>query len=125
MIKQIKSSEVKKFISDNTGAQLLDVRTPEEWENVGKPDGEKLGIKTHFATISRGSDGKVSQDFLDTVKKNINKDKKLLVICQAGGRSMLASQILFQEGYECLNISDGFEGNGINPGWKNEGLPSE
>tara|TARA_B110000902_G_C13854871_1_gene416679 strand:- start:100 stop:477 length:378 start_codon:yes stop_codon:yes gene_type:complete len=125
MIKQITSSEIKKFVLDNVGVELLDVRTPDEWSKVGKPNGKTLGIKTHFITICRNSNGQVSQEFLDKVKKNINKTKKLLVMCQAGGRSMLASQILFQDGYECLNISDGFEGNGINPGWKNEGLPSE
>ena len=43
MIKQLKSSEIKNFINENKDIELLDVRTQEEWDNVGKPDGEKLG----------------------------------------------------------------------------------
>ena len=46
-------------------------------------------------------------------------------MCKAGSRSMMASQLLTQENIKCINISDGYEGNGENPGWKNEGLPSK
>ena len=125
MIKQIKSSEIKNFLIDNKNVELLDVRTQDEWDNIGKPDGEKLGLKTHFVTIIRSPEPSVNKDFIEEVKKVIDVNKELLVICKAGGRSMMASQLLSQENIKCLNISDGFEGNGENPGWKNEGLPSK
>jgi rhodanese-related sulfurtransferase len=123
MIKQIKSSEIKKFLSENKNIELLDVRTQDEWDNIGKPDGENLSLKTHFITIVRSSDPAVNKEFIEEVKKVIDPNKDLLVICKAGGRSMMASQLLDQEKINCINISDGFEGNGENPGWKNEGLP--
>ncbi len=125
MIKQIKSSEIKNFLIDNKNVELLDVRTQDEWDNVGRPDGEKLGLKTHFVTIIRSPEPNANKDFIEEVKKVIDTNKELLVICKAGGRSMMASQLLSQENIKCLNISDGFEGNGENPGWKNEGLPSK
>ena len=125
MIKQIKSSEIKKLLTDNKNYELLDVRTQDEWDNVGKPDGEKLGLKTHFVTIVRSPEPSANKDFIKSVKKVIDLNKELLVICKAGGRSMMASQLLSQENISCVNISDGFEGNGENPGWKNEGLPSK
>ena len=125
MIKQIKSSEIKKLLADNKNVELLDVRTQDEWDNIGKPDGEKLGLKTHFVTIIRSPEPNANKDFIEEVKKVIDTNKELLVICKAGGRSMMASQLLSQENIKCLNISDGFEGNGENPGWKNEGLPSK
>jgi|TARA_B110001452_G_scaffold145613_1_gene121062 rhodanese-related sulfurtransferase len=125
MIKQIKSSEIKNFLANNKNVELLDVRTQGEWDNIGKPDGEKLNLKTHFVTIVRSSDPAANKEFVDEVKKIINPNKELLVMCKAGGRSMMASQLLSQENISCLNISDGFEGNGENPGWKNEGLPSK
>ena len=56
--------------------------------------------------------------------KKINKDKKILVMCAAGGRSMMAANLLEKEGYSTLNVSDGYSGNGQDPGWKNSGLPS-
>ena len=36
---------------------------------------------------------------------------------------MMAAQLLSQEGFKCINISDGFEGNEKNSGWKNIDLP--
>ena len=124
MIKQIKSSEIKKFLIDNKDVELLDVRTQDEWDNIGKPDGEKLGLKTHFVTIARSPEPDANKDFVEEVKRIIDSSKELLVMCKAGGRSMMASQLLSQENITCVNISDGFEGNGENVGWKNEGLPS-
>ena len=125
MIKQIKSSEIKNFLNDNKNTELLDVRTQDEWDNVGRPDGENLGLKTHFITIVRSSDPAANKKFIEEVKKVTDPNKDLLVICKAGGRSMMASQLLSQEKINCINISDGFEGNGEDPGWKNEGLPSK
>ncbi len=118
MIKQIKSSEIKKFIENNPKSVLLDVRTEDEWKTVGKPDTRDLGIKSFFITISQDS------SFLDNVKLNINKDDQVLVMCAAGGRSIIAANLLSNEGYDALNVSDGFSGNGDDPGWKNLGLPS-
>ena len=75
-------------------------------------------IKSFFITISQ------DQSFLDKVKENINKKNKVLVICAAGGRSIIAANLLANEGYNTLNVSDGYSGNGQDPGWKNLGLPS-
>ena len=118
MIKQIKSSDIKEFISNNPKTVLLDVRTEDEWNTVGKPDTKDLGIKSFFITISQ------DPSFLDNVKQNIDKEEQVLVMCAAGGRSIIAANLLTNEGYNTLNVSDGFSGNGQDPGWKNLGLPS-
>ena len=118
MIKQIKSSEIKKFVESNPNTILLDVRTEDEWNTVGKPDTKDLGIKSFFITISQ------DPSFLDNVKQNIDKEEQVLVMCAAGGRSIIAANLLSNEGYNTLNVSDGFSGNGQDPGWKNLGLPS-
>ena len=118
MIKQIKSSDIKKFITNNPKTVLLDVRTEDEWNTVGKPDTKDLGIKSFFITISQ------DPSFLDNVKQNIGKEEQVLVMCAAGGRSIIAANLLSNEGYNTLNVSDGFSGNGQDPGWKNLGLPS-
>jgi rhodanese-related sulfurtransferase len=118
MIKQIKSSEIKKFIENNPKTVLLDVRTNDEWKTVGKPDSTSLGIKTFFITISQDS------GFIETIKREINKENEVLVMCAAGGRSTVAVTLLHNEGYNAHNISDGFSGNGQEPGWKNSGLPT-
>ena len=118
MIKEIKSSEIKKFLESNPKTVLLDVRTEDEWNTVGKPDTKDLGIKSYFITISQ------DPSFVDSVKSNIDIKEKILVMCAAGGRSVVAANLLAKEGYDTLNVSDGFSGNGQEPGWKNLGLPS-
>ena len=118
MIKQIKSSEIKEFVENNPKTVLLDVRTEDEWKTLGKPETKDLGIKSFFITISQDT------SFLDTVKQTIDKKEQVLVMCAAGGRSIIAANLLANEGYNTLNVSDGFSGNGQDPGWKNLGLPS-
>ena len=118
MIKQIKSSEIKKFIESNPETVLLDVRTEDEWKTVGKPDTMDLGIKSFFITISQ------DQSFLNAIKQSIDKKEKVLVMCAAGGRSIIAANLLANEGYNTFNVADGFSGNGQDPGWKKLGLPS-
>ena len=118
MIKQIKSSDIKEFITNNPKTVLLDVRTEDEWNTVGKPNTKDLGIKSFFITISQ------DPSFLDNVKQSIDKNEQVLVMCAAGGRSIVAANLLSNEGYNTLNVSDGFSGNGQDPGWKNLGLPS-
>ena len=118
MIKQIKASEIKKFIESNPKTVLLDVRTEDEWNTVGKPDTKDLGIKSFFITLSQ------DQRFLESVKENIDKKEQILVMCAAGSRSIIAANLLSNEGYNALNVSGGFCGNSQDPGWKNLGLPS-
>ena len=118
MIKEIKSSEIKKFLESNPTTVLLDVRTENEWNTVGKPDTKDLGIKSYFITISQ------DPSFIESVKQNIDKKEQVLIMCAAGGRSIVAANLLAREGYNTLNVTDGFSGNGQDPGWKNLGLPS-
>ena len=119
MIEQIKSSEIKKFIEKNPKSVLLDVRTEAEWKTIGKPISDDLGIKTYFITIGQ------DPSFIESVKKEINKENQVLIMCAAGGRSIIAANLLQNEGYKAHNISDGFSFNGQDPGWKNLGLPSD
>ena len=125
MIKQIKSSEIKDFIKENSNTVLLDVRTENEWKSLGKPKAEDLNSKTYFVTVSHDlSNWQVpDQNFIVNVKKKIDKDKKILVMCAAGGRSMIAANLLENEGYSVLNVSDGYSGNSRDPGWKKSNLP--
>ena len=125
MIKQIKSSEIKNFIQENSNTVLLDVRTENEWKTLGKPKAEDLNSKTYFVTVSHDlTNWQVpDQNFIVNVKKKIGKDKKILVMCAAGGRSMIAAILLENEGYSVLNVSDGYSGNSRDPGWKKSNLP--
>ena len=120
MIKQITCKELKDYVKNNPKSVLLDVRTQEELDNIGKPDGEKIGLKTYFLEIQRDA-------FFDFVKEfknlNINQDNEVLVICASGERSQITAELLSRENYKSINISDGFMGSQEGIGWKNNGLP--
>ena len=125
MTKQILSEEVEDYVKKNPKSVLLDVRTEEEWNTDGKPDGEKIALKTHFITI-QFADKTFNQNFIEDFKKlNIEKDHEILTMCMGGVRSQSTAELLTKEGYNCANISDGFLGNSENPGWKKSGLPSK
>ena len=125
MIKQILCKEIKDYLKNNSKSVLLDVRTQEEWDDVGKPDGEKIGLKTYFLSIQFGNERIFNKNFIQEFKNlAINQDKNILIICRSGARSQFAAELLNKkENYTCINISDGFEGNQENVGWKRCGLP--
>ena len=120
MIKQIFSKEIKDYLKNNPKAILLDVRTQEEWDNIGKPDGDKIGLKTYFLEIRRDAFFDFVQEFKNL---NINQDNEVLVICASGERSQITAELLSRENYKSTNISDGFMGSQEGEGWKNNGLP--
>jgi len=111
MIKQLECKDIKEYLKTDTKKVLLDVRTQEEWDQLGKPDGEKLGLKTYFLTIQ-------DENFLDDFKKlSINQDYEILSICRSGQRSQFVAELLEKENYKSINISDGFNN------WESSGLP--
>ena len=114
MIKQIKSSEVKKLLEENPKTVILDVRTNDELNSEGKINAEDLGSKTYHVVVSPDLGNWQSPDpnFVENVKKQINKDTPVLISCAAGGRSLIAANLLEKEGYNAMNLSDGFSGNG-------------
>ena len=124
MIKQILSKEINEYLKNNPKCVLLDGRTEEEWDTIGKPDGEKIGLKTYFLSIQFGNERIFNENFIQEFKNlKINQDKNILITCRSGARSQFAAELLTKENYTCVNISDGFEGNQENVGWKKSDLP--
>lgn len=76
-------------------AVVLDVRTPDEWE-------EGIIPQAIMIDIYRG------QGFLDDVEK-LDKSKNYYVYCKAGGRSAQACQLMNQMGFRnTYNLWGGF-----------------
>ena len=126
MIKQLASNMIKEYLKSQPNCVLLDVRTDEEWNQDGKPDGDKIGLKTHFLTIQIGDERIFNENFIQEFKNlKINQDQEILTMCRSGNRSQIAAELLTKENYTCSNISDGFLGNQENIGWKNCDLPCQ
>ena len=120
MIKQIISRDIKDYLAKSPKKILLDVRTQGEWDSIGKPDGDKIGLKTYFLEIKRNT----LFDFVKEFKNfKIDQDNEILVICKSGERSQISAELLSRENYKATNISDGFEGSTEGAGWINSGLP--
>ena len=125
-ILEVPSKQIKKYLEKNSNAILLDVRTDQEWEKIGKPAAEELGIATHFLSYLIGEkripNENFEQQFLDL---NIDKSKTIMCICRSGARSLRAAEIIKDLGYETVNISDGFEGSSAiqEMGWKANNIP--
>tara|TARA_Y100000031_G_scaffold84005_1_gene92389 strand:- start:230 stop:610 length:381 start_codon:yes stop_codon:yes gene_type:complete len=126
MIKQLTSKEIIEYLKIKTNCVLLDVRTNEELDQIGKPDGETIGLKTYLVPFQFGEERVFNENFVQEFKNlNIGKDQEILIICRSGNRSQLAAELLSKEDYTCSNISDGFEGNNENVGWKKSELPCQ
>ena len=126
MIKQLASKEIIEYIKIKPNCALLDVRTQKELNQIGKPDGESIGLKTYLLPFQLGEERVFNKNFVQEFKNlNINKDQEILIICRSGSRSQQAAELLTKENYTCLNISDGFEGNNENIGWKKCELPCQ
>ena len=124
MIKQLASKDIKDYLITKPNSVLLDVRTKEEWDTIGKPDGEKIGLKSYFLSIQFGDERIFNENFVQEFKNlNISQDHEILTMCRSGSRSQVAAELLTRENYTCSNISDGFEGNQENVGWKKCDLP--
>ena len=118
-MKEMTPNELIEY-SNNSKCILIDVRTEREWATIGKPDGDQVGFKTYFVSI-KDNQGSINNNFVnDILSLNIEKELEIAFICKSGVRSALATDLINNEDYECINVVDGFEGN---EGWLNVGLP--
>lgn len=124
-IHQVTPQEAQKTLEGDANALYVDVRSIPEFTQ-GHPKGAINIPLMHF----QGGGMAPNPDFQKVASTVLPKNKKLLVGCQAGGRSQKACMILEQLGYENLsNVMGGF-GGGQDPmtgapvkGWKDSGLP--
>jgi rhodanese-related sulfurtransferase len=121
MVNRISPKEAHELLQQ--GWTYLDVRSTSEFER-GHPTGAVL-----VPLAEAGPAGmQANPDFLGDVQARFAKDAKLVIGCEAGGRSARAAAALEQAGF--TNLVDqraGFGGtrgpNGPESGWRDEGLP--
>ena len=125
-IKQQKPTDAHDTLTKNPDAIYLDVRTEGEFAQ-----GHATGaINVPVVFIKGPGNMQLNDDFTTVVEKVLPKNAKLIVGCQAGGRSQRACEILEEAGYTDLtNVVGGFGGQRdqsgavIVKGWRDEGLP--
>ncbi len=128
-IKETTPPEAHETLTRQPDAVYLDVRTAAEFE-AGHPAGA-CNVPVVFFTPGAGRPTP-NPDFVATVEGMFGRDTKLIVGCQAGGRSQHACELLADVGYTDLtNVVGGFggardqTGRVVIPGWREAGLPVE
>lgn len=84
------------------GTPIYDIRRAEEWRQTGVIEGSRL------LTFVDGS-GRVLPDFLDHLRRAVDKDDPVILICRTGNRtSTLARHLVEQMGYtQVYNVRNG------------------
>ncbi len=99
----ISPKEFLKKLSSTPEAQLIDVRTPEEFQGGALENARNIDWN--------------SSDFTNQLA-DLDKNAPVFVYCLSGGRSAEASQALLENGFkEIYELDGGFMA------WTNEGLP--
>ncbi|RMA97844.1 rhodanese-like domain-containing protein [Hydrogenothermus marinus] len=98
---KVDPKEAYQMIKKEKDIYILDVRTPAEVKTDGKIP------KSHLIPLYE----------LPKKVDKIPKNKKILVYCRSGNRSISASRLLSSLGYKVYNINGGIIE------WKKEGLP--
>jgi rhodanese-related sulfurtransferase len=96
---------LEKIISKNPGAQLIDVHTSSEFEEVHVPK----AILHPLATLNAASLESDAQ---------LSKEKPLYILCRSGARASTAAVELFASGFKEVFIVDGGT-----EAWVQNGLP--
>jgi rhodanese-related sulfurtransferase len=99
--KDITSKEANSMMGKGTPVFLLDVRTPEEYRKAHLKGATLIPISQLEQRISE-----------------VPRDRKIVIYCTVGSRSVAASRLLDAKGYrEIYNMSDGIMG------WHRSGFP--
>lgn len=98
--KSVSVEEFTEIIKDSANVIILDVRTIEEYAN---------------GHIEKSINIDVKQDnFEETAKNRLTKDKTIALYCRSGKRSKKAAEILTQNGYKVVELSSGYSS------WQNQ-----
>src|SRR5262245_5193015 len=95
-IPQTTPPEAYAILQSHPDAVYLDVRTVQEFEAGHPASARNVPV---LVLDPRGGGPTPNPDFVSTVEQRIPRSTKLLVGCQAGGRSQRASELLVRAGY--------------------------
>lgn len=85
--------DLKVVLKSDANIQLLDVRTPKEWEE---------GVINNPIKIDVTGD-----DFEGKALEKLDKNQPVYIYCRSGGRSKRASELLAKKGYKVYNVLGG------------------
>src|SRR5262245_19780128 len=128
-VKIVRPEEAKDILDHDTKAVYIDVRTEQEFMNGHVPKSVNIPVVWPDPSTRRM---KPNPDFVKVGSGHFRKDIRIIVGCQAGGRSQMAAELLSQERFEDVsNMQGGFGGardpmgRVVTPGWTQLGFAVE
>ena len=117
-MKRVSAKEAAELLKE--GWVYLDVRSVPEFE-AGHPAGAY-----NIPIMNAGAFGmSPNVRFMAEVEATFPKDARIVVGCQAGGRSLMAAGLMVQAGYaDVIDQKAGWGGGFGEPGWRACGLPA-
>ncbi len=113
------------FAALSSGARLVDVRAPEEFDDGHPQRAENIPF-THFV----GGRLTETPGFVQAIGASVATSCTVLLLCRSGVRAEVAAQRLKDAGYTHVRVVvGGYEGTRgafgevIEPGWRRSGLP--
>lgn len=98
---------------------LIDIRQPEEWRELGVPQGAVRISMAH----PQGGEGFL-RDLMAAVDDNM--DAPIVLICRTGNRTSQVVPALQRWGFtQVYHVPEGMLGSRFGPGWIRSGLPVE
>jgi rhodanese-related sulfurtransferase len=92
-MKQLNNKSWEKAQKEDQNSAILDVRTPEEYEEKHIPNSKLINVQD-------------AQNFVSEIEK-LDKAKSYYVYCRSGGRSAMACNIMEQMGFEDVSNLEG------------------
>ena len=128
-IKNIRPEQAKDILEKDRDAVYIDVRTEQEFMNGHVPKSINVPVVWPDQATRQM---KPNPDFVKVVSAHFAKQKRIIVGCQAGGRSQFAADLLEEDGFaDVSNMQGGFGGardpmgQVIVQGWSQLGFPVE
>jgi rhodanese-related sulfurtransferase len=128
-VKNIGPEQAKDILEKDADAVYIDVRTEQEFINGHVPKSVNIPVVSPDPATRQMMP---NPDFVKTVSGKFAREKRIIVGCQAGGRSQFAADLLDKDGFQDVsNMQGGFGGardamgRVLAPGWTQCGFPVE
>ena len=106
------------FLSKNLNSHLIDTRSDLEWKITGVPDLSSINKETNLINWPPVLDKHFFENYQKFLLNSFNQEDSLFFICRSGSRSLMATQLAIELGFNnSFNIYAGFD-NESDQNWK-------
>ena len=106
------------FLSKNLNSHLIDTRSDLEWKITGIPDLSSINKETNLINWGPVLNKNFFEKYQKFLLNSFNQEDSLFFICRSGSRSLMATQLAIELGFNnSFNIYAGFD-NESDQNWK-------